>query len=256
MPAKNSIEHNHEATHALPEGLSVLKSNPLPLMMGGLAEFFTWAGALFLFQVGANDFTTLGNILFWLIGLAVCALLFVINCWIRVGYINTQQQSINGTPDLFDAFILNAIPRSFLKWRLITFGVQIGTAVIAFMPGFCINLIGGILDSSTLTFIGYTLSYLLIVPTLVYVRMGLIFGDRLVVLGGYEPKIALRRSYDLAKKHVSTLLLFMFVAGAMRVFGAFFCGIGIVFADMILDISLTKAYVAARSNIEEQGYQK
>ena len=250
MPS-NSIDHNHEPTQALPNGLAVFKAQPLPLLMGGLFEFFSWGAIYFLFvkssQLAYGGFAMVGM---WVVTLLISAFLFVTHCWIRHNSLQVQLKSISETPDIFEAVYSEQLPKPFIQWRLYYLGVHMATAIVAMLPGFFISFIASSLNSDVLALLGQMLSGILSFVLFTATQMALFFGDRLVVFSEFDPQTALKQSFQLSLKHKLPVFMFLFVGGALRIIGALFCGIGLPIVEIMLDTSLTKAFQESQAELE------
>jgi hypothetical protein len=86
---------------------------------------------------------------------------------------------------------------------------------------------------------------LFVVPTMIYVGIGLAFGDRAVVIDGLGPTAALDRSWSLAKGNRIQLFVFLFVTRLFWLVGILLCCIGIVLTRAIVDVGTTEAYMLA-----------
>lgn len=250
MPSQ-SIEHNHEPTQALSEGLELLKAKPLPLLIGGLLEFLCWvaipAGLLMTAQQAYGGGA---KVALWAVAILLSAFLFVTHAWIRQGLILVQHNSIEGKPGILDSAIQNELPRPFIQWRLLALGVYGLAFLIGILPGGFVGFIGSSVESEILTLLGQTLAVVFSAVTLTAAHIALCFGDRLVVLSHIAPKAAFKHSANLAYKAKTSLLMLLIVGLALRIIGALFCGVGVPLAEILLDVSLTKAYHAARQDIE------
>ena len=247
----HSIDHNHEPTHALPDGLAVLKDKPLPILLGGTLEFFSWTAIPALLMMTAQlTYDGFAMVAMWVFTLVLSAFLFVTHCWIRHGFLKLQLKSIDDIPDIFESVYSSELPQPFIRWRLFYIGVHCAAFGIGILPGFFIGLIADSIDSELLGILGSIFSALLTVALLFFAQMSLFFGDRLVVFSNIDPKAALKYSFKLGLQYKFSVFMFLFVGGALRIIGSFFCGVGIPLAELLLDTSLTKAYQDARTEIE------
>ncbi|MEC8276662.1 MAG: hypothetical protein VX026_03035 [Myxococcota bacterium] len=249
MPS-HSIEHNHESTHALPEGLALIKAQPLPILVGGILEFFCWVAIpAILIMAAQTNHDGIAKVGMWTVTVILVAFLFVTHAWIRQGSLMVQKQSITGKPSLFEAAGISHLPRPFIQWRLIAVGVYIAAFGVGILPGMCVGFIASSIESELLGVLGQTLGAILCVIALTLAQIALVFGDRLVVFSRMAPKAALKHSAQLGYQVKGTLLMFLIVGLALRMIGTLFCGVGIALMEILLDVSLTKAYNDSKIDI-------
>jgi membrane-anchored glycerophosphoryl diester phosphodiesterase (GDPDase) len=106
-------------------------------------------------------------------------------------------------------------------------------------------------EKNTIAIVAGLLAFLFAVPTMIYVGIGLAFGDRAVVIDGLGPADALDRSWSLAKGNRVQLFVFLFVTTLFRLAGLLLCCIGVVLTRAIVDVGTTEAYMlATQSNTD------
>jgi hypothetical protein len=80
---------------------------------------------------------------------------------------------------------------------------------------------------------------------MIYVGIGLAFGDRAVVIDGLGATDALDRSWSLAKGNRIQLFVFLLATTLFRLAGLLLCCIGVVLTRAIVDVGTTEAYMLA-----------
>jgi hypothetical protein len=250
MHPTKSIEQTHDPSTVIPTGWSIFKAFPLELSIGGMIELFSWSGAIFCFQLLFVSTNTIASVFMWTIGLIFTLLLFLIRCWVRFGHIQTQFALLNGQQPIFRSIHHSHLPKTFIKWRLLQFTLFLSAFLLASIPGGLLFLFAQWAESGIFTIFGYFLSVSLPLAALLFVNIVIFFGERLVVLSQYEPLEALKQSFSIAKRNKLSILIFILVANLFRFFSLFFFGVGIGFANIIIDMSLTQAFQKSRAEIE------
>jgi uncharacterized membrane protein len=107
-------------------------------------------------------------------------------------------------------------------------------------------------DKDMILGVAVIFALLFVLPTMIYVGIGLAFGDRAVVIDGLGPTEALDRSWSLARGNRIQLFAFLVATRLFWFLGIFLCCIGIVLTRAIVDVGTTEAYMlATQPNSEE-----
>ena len=176
------------------------------------------------------------------------AAVVLFRCWIEAGYLRTHRDLVvtgqadvgtlfSGAPDLF----------RLLFWKLLSGVVGLGVLAVALVPALAAAGVAYGLDveKNTILIVAGILAFLFAVPTMIYVGIGLAFGDRAVVIDGLGPAEALDRSWSLAKGNRIQLFVFLFMTTLFRLAGLLLCCIGVVLTRAIVDVGTTEAYMLA-----------
>lgn len=206
----------------------------------------------------ALDLHTAGGIAAALVGLfclLICVTLVVVfRCWIEAGYLRTQRDLvITGAASAGTLFSGAADLGRLLLWKLLRVTVGLGVFTVAALPAIVCGLIAYLLhaEKNTILILVGIVAFVCVVPTLIYVGIGLALGDRAVVIDGLGPAAALDRSWSLAKGNRLSLFLFFVVTGVFHVAGFLLCCIGIVLTRAIVDTGTTESYMlATQSNTD------
>jgi hypothetical protein len=200
----------------------------------------------------AFDLHTAGGIALAFIGilcLGICvALVVLFRCWLQAGYIRTQRDLvISGQASAGTLFAGAGDLGRLLLWKILRGIVALGVITVAAIPALVCGLIGyGMHAEQNAIFLMVGIAaFLFVLPTLVYVGIGLAFGDHAVVIDGFGPAAALDRSWSLAKGNRVHLFVFFFVTGLVHVAGLLLCCIGIVLTRAIVDMGTTESYMLA-----------
>jgi hypothetical protein len=207
-----------------------------------------WSGAL----GDALDLETGAGIAALVIGL-VCvtmcvAAVLVFRSWIQAGYLRTHRDLvIAGQADVGTLFTGGSDLVRLILWKLLSFVVSLGVFAVALLPAL---LTAGIayalhVEKDHILIAAGIIGFVFVVPTLIYVGLGLVLGDRAVVIDGLAPAAALDRSWSLAKGNRIQLFVFFLVTGLFRLAGILLCCIGIVLTRAIVDMGTTEAYMLA-----------
>lgn len=182
-----------------------------------------------------------------------CALLCVVaivlfRCWIEAGYLRTHRDLvITGQADTGTLFSGAPDLVRLLLWKLLSGVVIGGVLAVALVPALASAGIayGLHAERDTILVTAVLVAFPFVVPTMIYVGIGLAFGDRAVVIDGLGPTEALDRSWSLAKGNRIQLLVFLVMTRLFWFVGIFLCCIGIVLTRAIVDVGTTEAYMLA-----------
>ncbi len=142
----------------------------------------------------ALDLHTAGGIAAALVGLfclLICVTLVVVfRCWIEAGYLRTQRDLvITGAASAGTLFSGAADLGRLLLWKLLRVTVGLGVFTVAALPAIVCGLIAYLLhaEKNTILILVGIVAFVCVVPTLIYVGIGLALGDRAVVIDGLGP---------------------------------------------------------------------
>jgi hypothetical protein len=120
---------------------------------------------------------------------------------------------------------------SLFQYRLIAWGLVLGSLALALLPGGLVFWWGIKAFSPVLVLFGLFLMLLFGLPVWVYVSLGVYTGDRLMVYDNLQPVEALEVAWDLARGNRLPLLVFRLVSVGYKIAGIFLglllCGVGI-----------------------------
>lgn len=204
------------------------------------------------------DLETAGGIAALIVGLtclAMCVVAVVLfRSWIQAGYIRSQRDLvISGQADVGTLFAGGPDLVRLILWKLLSGIVSLGVLTVALVPALATAGIAYALHAeknAILVAAGIT-AFVFVVPTMIYVGMGLVLGDRAVVIDGLGPAEALDRSWSLAKGNRIQLFVFFLVTGLFRIAGLLLCCIGVVLTRAIVDAGTTEAYMLATQSGSE-----
>lgn len=276
------LQESFDIGRTLSHGFAALKVAPLPLLLGGVLIQCTEGGGssgnmpssqstpTFPDSGGGTDFN-LPNMLeslneaitpgMWiaiLAGLAcllLCVLLvFLFRCWLEPGWYRLQHEILatgQGTTDtLFGG--RDALGR-MIRWKLLKVLVSGGTLLVVGAPGGLLLFVGLWKGMVSVAVLGGLVFAVLALPVMIYVGLGLTFGERLVALDGMDAMTALDRSWSLASGNRLWLLLYLLVLGIVHLAGLLACCVGIFATRAIRDVALTEAFLLFTRPDEETG---
>ncbi len=120
---------------------------------------------------------------------------------------------------------------SLFQFRLVAWGLVLGSLALALLPGGLVFWWGIKAYSPVLALFGLFLMLLLGLPVWVYVSLGVYTGDRLMVYDNLQPIQALESAWDLARGNRLPLLVFRLVSVGYKLVGIFLgfllCGVGV-----------------------------
>ncbi|MCB9761353.1 MAG: hypothetical protein H6739_16040 [Alphaproteobacteria bacterium] len=191
--------------------------------------------------------------------LVLAVAFFALRCWVHTGYIRLHKQVIEtGEGDFGTLFSGGDLMANMALWKLLGGAISFGTIMVAALPGGVIALVGGVADIGALLPVGAGLAFILVVPVMIYVGLGLYLGNHAVVIEGLGPMAALERSWGMAKGNRVTLFVYSLVMGlfgfAAAIVGLLMCCIGVIVtgpaARAIVDVGLTEAFMLATGGAE------
>ncbi|MDG1483952.1 MAG: hypothetical protein P8R54_30455 [Myxococcota bacterium] len=176
-----------------------------------------------------------------LLGVVCIGLLWVFRSWLHVGYIRTQSRSLLSGEGSFGDLLsgTDRLPTMML-WKLLKMLITTGALLVAAAPGGGILLFGVINENTPLLILGAVVALLLGVPVMVYIGLGLAFGEHAVTLDELGPTEALERSWELASGNRLHLFLFLLVYGFLRLVSVF-VGLLMLCIGVLFTVPITRA---------------
>lgn len=260
---------------ALEHGLAALKAAPGPLLAGAVlvqctdgsggggnslaspgrggeggsfdtdafaAAFRQSADALSDF-VSTTGMLILGIVAVMVIAIAICVFLF--HCWVLAGYLRVQRDILDRGEGRYEV-LFGAGGRlwSMVGWKLLEAMILLGTGLAAAAPGLLLMAAGTWGGLPQILFqAGVLIALVLAVPVLIYVGLGLSFGEMAVALEDRGPLEALDRTWTLVRGHRISLFVFQFVLAIFTAIGVCACCVGIFVTRGIADSGRTGAYL-------------
>lgn len=247
------IKSAYNISQAISTGIENLKKDPLWVLIGSL--LFSVFQGLGSNSSGNFDMSMFENsdfgevfmaLLIGVVALQLCMSVvgWIGGAWIRTGWYRLHQNLLGGMDSgntLFgggDRFV------DMLLWRLLA-GLISLVPIIVF--GSIIGL-GVFLLPPSMTAIGVILAVvlgLILIVFMVYIHIGLYFGDHLVALDNKKPMEALSESWAMASGNRIHLFLYTFVLGLFAALGLLACCVGVIATSAITHIGTTEAYLLA-----------
>ena len=245
------IKNAYNIGQAISTGIDNLKKDPLWVLIGSLLfSIFQGMGSNSNFDTSAFDNSAFSDALMAIIIGAIVVQLclslvgWIGGAWIRTGYYRLHQNLLGGMDSgntLFsggDRFV------DMLIWRLLA-------GLISLVPFIIFGAIfglGAMFLPPSMTAVGVILAVvlgLILLIVMIYIHLGLYFGDHLVALDNKKPMEALSESWAMASGNRSHLFLYTFVLGLFALLGLFACCVGIIATSAITHIGTTEAYLLA-----------
>ena len=165
--------------------------------------------------------------------LAIVPLLFLLlgfRCWLDLRAIRAHRRILEDGSDTEEQAAGSL--RALFQFRVMAWGLVLGSLLIACLPGLAFIWFGGNAISPVWVLLGLVLLLFFGIPVWIYVSMGIYLGDRLVVLRGLSAVEALETSWGLARGNRTSLLIFRTVlVGAKLILvllGLLLCGVGVL----------------------------
>jgi len=247
-----NIREAYNFGRAINSGIDILKKDPVWVLVGSvLFSLFAGMGNNSNFDISAFEdlkFDTgiIVGMVFAMIAMQGCFALvgWLGGAWIRTGWYRLHQNLLGGMESgnaLFsgsDRFV------DMLIWRLLA-------GLISFVPviifgGFV--LIGVLIIPESMLIIGLIgLAFLVLIlfVGMVYIQMGLFFGDHLVAIDNRKPMEALKESWEMADGHRIHLFIYNFVLGLFAILGFLACCVGVIATSAITQVGITESYLLA-----------
>jgi hypothetical protein len=199
-------------------------------------------------SIGGAELLLIAAIVLGVLGLTLaCGLLILaFRSWIHTGWIRLHHELLQTGQGAFatlfgggDAFFPMA------GFKVVAGLIHTGIFLLSALPGIGLMVVGGVLDSVPLLAVGAAVGFLLAVPAVTYVWLGLYFGQHAVALDGAGTMQAVERSWELARGHRLWLLLYLFVTGLIWLAGHCLCCVGVFATRALVDVGRTEAYLFA-----------
>jgi hypothetical protein len=176
-----------------------------------------------------------------LIGLVCVGLIWVFRSWLQTGYIRLQVSALRSGDGSFGDLFSGAdrlVP--MMLWKLLKTMVTLGAMLVSGLPGGGLLFYGAINRSIPMMGAGGVLLLLLCLPVLIYIGLGLAFGEHAVTLDELGPTEALERSWQLASGNRLQLFLFLLVYAIAR-FVAAIVGLLMLCVGALVTIPVARA---------------
>lgn len=241
----------YDPVRALRAGIHAIKTEPAPVFLGGLLLFMVqscqgagnqipnpsggggWSSGDDPFSSGENPFQGMDEamilvvIAFLGIGCCIGLFVFAVQSFLQPGmYRVGERMTIDGTSGIDVLFSGKDVWLSMMGYKLITGLVGLGIFTVFAAPGGL--LVGGAFlladggpPNVPLLVAGGLLMLVLALPALIYVMLGLSFGEVAISLDRLSAMEALDRSWTLAKGNRLRLFGFGFVNGIFAAFMTF-----------------------------------
>lgn len=235
-------------SRAISHGFEALKRNPVAWIVAGFLLSLSGGGG-----GGGNNFSGLNRsgtgdpdldalmqgmeagLAVTTVGIACCCgfVGMILRAWIVPGFVRmSRDMVVNGSAELGTLFSATDVFMTQFLWELLKGLIGFGTFVVAAIPGGAVLgaaflMADGGEPNVALLIAGGALMVLIAVPILIYVQLGLLFGEYHIALDGSGVMEALERSWSLASGNRLHLFLFNIVTGLVAVLGILLCCVGI-----------------------------
>jgi len=245
------IKSAYNINQAINTGIENLKKDPLWVLIGSfLFSIFQGMGNNSSFDTSAFDGSGLNKALFAIILASIAFQLclsivgWIGGSWIRTGWFRLHQNLLGGMESGNSLFSGGDRFVDMLIWRLLMGAISVAPVCI-----FAAIIGGGamIIPNSLMTvgIIMAVLAGLVLIIIMIYIHLGLYFGDYLVALDNKKPMDALKESWAMASGNRFHLFLYSFVLGLFAALGVMACCIGVFATSAITSIGTTEAYLLA-----------
>ena len=273
-----TFERAYDPGKALGLGFEALKKAPAPILLGGLlvqcgqgtgstlgdltgqsdspAWTGDWAGALERIDSYGDGSLVLAILLATLCVGAGLLLVFFYQAWIQSGFIRLHREVLSSGRGRLST-LLASIDAFWpmLRWKILKSFVMLGTGTVSAAPGGLLVLLGYAGDSTATTLLGLLLLLALALPVTLYVALGLYFGPWLVVLDGLRARVALERSWEMARGRRVHLLVFILVMSLFSLLGMLLFCVGVVLTRGLAETGSSAAFLLfTRGQAELDGY--
>lgn len=176
-----------------------------------------------------------------------------VRCWIDLRMIRAHRGILEKGFQSTDS-TLRGVWFGLFQYRLLAWGLVIGSLILACIPGLLVLWWGIEAYSLVLSVFGLALMLIFGLPIWTYVSMGVYLGDRLLIFEGHRPVEALELSWELASGNRLPLLVFRLVCTGYKalgiLLGLLFCGVGVLVtwpaAKAAAEAALSEALLVAR----------
>jgi hypothetical protein len=253
------IEKAFDFSRALNSGFEALKKEPLWILLAAFLLLLADGGGGNGggFDVSAFDDTP---------EIMIPALLFLVGCsclvpifqwlfgaWVRPGALRLFAATLRGQntdgvlfsgADRFMDMALNRLIKGLVGILCLLVGLMFGGPIIGYglMEGNEVFIIGGSI-----------LAVVIALPFIIYVTLGLLLSDYIVVFENKSAVESLKSSWELSSGNRLHLFLFLFVMGMINIIGLCFCCVGVVPAKAITDAGFVESYLLfTRGTLDEE----
>lgn len=248
------LSESFDISRAISHGMDALKAQPIGMLVGGLLLTFTQGGTGG--GGGGGDFGQGGGFseaqiaaFGVLIGLGLCCgvLFLLVRCWFEPGWYRFHRElARDGDAQLGVMFTGSDAFVSMLLWKLLKGLISFGSLTVAMLPGAVVAGFGYLQDQNAAIMIaGGALAMVVGIPAMIYVSLGLLFGERAVALDGYKPVDALDLSWNMARGNRFHMLIFSIATGLFTLLGLLLCCIGVIATRAVTDFGFTEGYLLA-----------
>ena len=191
-------------------------------------------------------------------GLCLCVgiVLFVIASWVRIGFANTVEEVLRtGSGDVGKIFEGKGRLLSMVGSRLLC-----GLIVVAsFLPyGFFVLVAAVVTDGfereGALGALILSGGFVLYLPVIVYVGLGVALADQAVALEGRLAVDSIKRSWSLVSGHRWMLLWFSIVTGVFALLGVCLLCLGIFLTGTLAEVAKSEAFLALTRGEDRRGW--
>jgi hypothetical protein len=257
----------YDPIRALQSSWALLKQAPLPLLVGGGILVITGGGD------GGSSGSNFGNswseeegfdldkvapLFLGVLGLVCCLGLFtfLISSWVRIGFANTVEEVLRtGRGEIGGVFDGRGRLGDMLLARLLCIAISIA----AILP-YGMVILGAVLISKG--FERYqeiaagllVVAFLLWLPVILYVVLGVSLADQAVALEGRKPVDSVRRSWSLVQGHRWMLLWYMLASAIFSTLGLCLCCIGIFLTGAMAEIAKSESFLALTRGDERSSW--
>ena len=257
----------YDPIRALKSSWQLLKQAPLPLIVGGVVLVITGGGG----GGGGNfgnpsggqrgedlDWQVVAPILIGVVGLVCCLgiVFFVISSWVRIGFANTVEEVMRtGQGDVGRVFDGKGRLWSMILARLLAGVIQ----VAVMLPYGLVVLLAalataGFEQNEEIGVAVLVSGFVLYLPVIIYVGLGVALADQAVALEGKEPVEAVRRSWELVRGHRWMLLWYSIATGIFAMLGICACCVGVFLTGTMTEIARSESYLGLIRGAERRGW--
>ena len=181
---------------------------------------------------------------------------WLFGAWVRPGALRLFAAVIRGQEtdgrlfsgaDRFMDMALNRLIKGLVGILSLLIGLFFGGPVIGY----------GIMESNEIFIIGGTILAIVVsLPLIIYVSLGLLLSDYIVVFENKSAVEALKSSWELSEGNRWHLFLFQFVMGMINILGLCLCCFGVIPAKAITDTGFVESYLLfTRGTLEADALQ-
>ena len=178
--------------------------------------------------------------------------LFALRCFIHTGWLRLHLEILERGEGVFGTLFGGADRIGTMAgWKILKTIIVLGVMGFTLAPGAGVAIWGGTQENWILVAVGVGIALLLLVPILLYVALGLAFGEHFIALEGLGTMESLERSWGMARGNRVHLALFMFVMGMVNllaaVAGLLLCCVGLLVtvpaARSVIDVGMTESWL-------------